>query len=918
MTHRLTELLDERLSLRGLLPTGSAVESGGERGLKIVHLSWADYGGAGIAAYRLHRGLVDIGVDSTMLVLQKSRNDPTVKVLPTNYRGTVTGALEQSNAGMVLIQRCARRWMSLAERYPERSPHAMLFTDTLAETRLRYVREVREADIVNLHWVAGTVDYGSMPRDLAEKPLVWTLHDMNPFTGGCHYAGTCTRYCSSCGRCPNLTSTEIRDPSRHIHRRKKEAYRGLGIHVVTPSVWLGECTAASSLLGRFPRSVIPYGLPTDIFRPMDPTMLRSGHRLTPEHFLVLFGAGGTDDDRKGFRYLVEAVKKLDVARFGHRLALGIFGQMGEDPFSDTPFPVLRFGIVAEQERLAAIYSAADVFIIPTTEDNLPNTVLESLACGTPVVGFQTGGVPDMVEHGRSGYLVPQRDVDGLVKGIEWAFDLGDSRREVSDYCRSVALKRYHPAVQAHAYRDLYHELAARKARALELLAEGEAAAKEGDTDEASAKLRDARERFPHVAQIHNDLGVLSAGTTGYREAQTSFVRALEVNPDDRTALLNLGDAATHTGTRELFVAHARSYLDDHPDDDEVRGQLLTALAARCRSRANEWTERLRGDSSSAPAISVLLVVPPGGGGAAATLACLAKQETAERTEVVVLDASRSLEEGADRGPGASPNHLRLVCMKPPRPCNRYEALNVGIGRSTGAYLLCLTAGDTLAPGALKALAAALDAESEAAVVYGDTVLTNAPAGTADSDRRGGENLLLHEVSYHALVGLYSVGPHPMWRRQIHEKVDWFDENLAEGADQDLWLKVARHHRLRHLALTTGTMFLDEHTRRLLPPSPPAQFPAIRARHRFLPQPGAAEHETDGAGSDLIASIGKVSLFAREIATLVERGRLADALELYDRDRERFSFTEEITRLDELVGRIRVSDTGKGHAPGSAS
>ncbi|MBD3315085.1 MAG: glycosyltransferase, partial [Chitinivibrionales bacterium] len=809
---RLTELLTERLSLPLVLPSRESSMKKHVRPLKIVHISWADFGGAGIAAYRLHRGLVDLGVDSTMLVLHKSHDDPTVKVLPTNYRGAIMKSVTQSQSGRALIQRNAKRWMSLVDQYPNRSNRAMLFTDTLADIRLRYVSEVQEADIVNLHWIAGTVDYPSMPRDLAEKPIVWTLHDMNPFTGGCHYAGECTRYRGSCGICPNLTSTRTRDSSHRIHLSKKEAYRGLGIHVVTPSKWLGECVEASSLMGTFPRSVIPYGLPTDLFKPRESRAFRKQYRLSADHFLILFGAGGTDDERKGFKYLVEAVGMIDPARYGNRPALGIFGNMTENPFTEVPFPVVRFGTIADPERLAAVYSAADVFLMPTTEDNLPNTVLESLSCGTPVVGFRTGGVPDMVEHKRSGYLVPQRDVEGLIKGIDWAFELGATRASVSDYCRNTALQRYALPVQAQAYTTLYESLTDSKDCALRLCEEGEHQAKAAMPSAARATLHEAQKVYPRLGCIHHGLAMLSLSAQDRHEAQAEFVRALEINPRDRGAILDFAPLAEQTESRGLFISYARNYLEDRPEDNEVREWMVRAWTALCRNRARHWSVKTYGSTCDDVTVTILLVIPPDGNESVApTFENIARLEPAGRMEMLVLDPYRILSENLDTVDFRADLFSRVQYLAPPRPCGRYESVNMGIAVANGNYLFSLTAGDTLMPGTIRALAEALDEDPAAAAAYGDVYFTGATQG-ADAPRSNPlEPTPFPFVGYHALIGLYSVGPHPMWRHNLHQTIDWFDESLTEGADQDFWLKVARWHTLRRLSRTTGTMRLSAET-----------------------------------------------------------------------------------------------------------
>jgi len=417
-------------------------------GLRVLHLATLDCGGAGIAAYRLHQGLRQIGVNSTMCVLHKSTNDPSVHWIQGIQD---SGASRQA---VSLWPQLLKQWGNTLQGFPDRSRSLCFFSTPDSVVSLE--QQVKDFVVINLHWVAGLVDVASMPTALKGKKLVWTLHDMNPFTGGCHYAQDCTRYQTSCHDCPQL-GPGPEDIVRNIWTLKRDSYAQLDLTVVTPSRWLGECSKSSALLGRFPHRVIPYGLDLeDDFRPMDRKQARQQLGL-PEHArIVLFGASAVGDYRKGFDLFLAAIDYLPRLVSGKdTVVLAAFGQAQDLGGLKTPYKLHPLGHLNSPAALSAAYSAADVFVIPTREDNLPNTVLESLACGTPVVGFELGGLPDMVAHCSTGYLAPFPNVEALAKGVHWVFQQ-DAAKLCRD-CRGWAETHYGLNSQADQYLVLYRE-----------------------------------------------------------------------------------------------------------------------------------------------------------------------------------------------------------------------------------------------------------------------------------------------------------------------------------------------------------------------------------------------------------------------------------------------------------------------------
>lgn len=427
------------------------------KALNVVHLSSQDCGGAGKAAYRIHKGLQAIGINSTMLVLNKKSGDPSVKVLPPRYSGQMVNCLDVPAYNSPIWLQHAGNLYKLLKRYPKRPSGLELFTDAESNVRIDLIREIAAADILHLHWVAGAMNYDGIYLTMKHKPIVWTLHDMNPFTGGCHYAGDCLKYKNSCGACPQLGSDDTRDHSRKIWTQKKYAVQNLNIHVVTPSRWLGRCAQESAIFSNQSVQIIPNGFPLDIFKPYPKMQIRKASNLPKSAKIILFGADSVTNQRKGFVYLLSALNRFPLKE-GHEYILATFGSLPEGIKIPSKYKLLHAGQITDENQLALIYSAADIFVLPSVEDNLPNTAVEALACGTPVVGFEIGGVPDMVEHRVNGYLAKPKDVADLMNGINWVISEYEKGVHFTQKCRRGVEKSFALDMQACAYNELYERL----------------------------------------------------------------------------------------------------------------------------------------------------------------------------------------------------------------------------------------------------------------------------------------------------------------------------------------------------------------------------------------------------------------------------------------------------------------------------
>ncbi|MBJ6751681.1 glycosyltransferase [Geomonas anaerohicana] len=422
--------------------------------IKVVHLSHTNFGGAGKAAYRLHQALCLSGVDSTMIVLNRKGDDPTVRAIP---HGKVEGTIDCPMLyppNVAYSQRVWTYWCEKIYSYPNRHKAIEIFTDDYSEVELHCAREIQEADIINLHWVPGLINWHNAATAFRGKKVVWTMHDMNPFTGGCHYAGSCTNFLRECGSCPMLGSQDPADISHEGWQAKMAGYRQLDLHPVAPSRWLAATASESSLLSPFPVRVIPNGFPTGVFRPFARRdEVRRGYGVPEGAKVVLFGAENLANERKGFIYLLEALRGLS----GENLVLAVFGMLQEELRNQLNLPIINLGYVEEEETLAALYSMADVFAIPSIEDNLPNTVVEAMLCGVPVVGFDVGGIPDMVLHRETGFVAPARDVKALADGIRWTL-FHPEAQGMGEKARQRAFATYSLEAQAAHYSALYREL----------------------------------------------------------------------------------------------------------------------------------------------------------------------------------------------------------------------------------------------------------------------------------------------------------------------------------------------------------------------------------------------------------------------------------------------------------------------------
>lgn len=427
------------------------------KNMRISILNSLFVGGASNSARRLHEGLRLIGADSTFFNFNHEDASAGIKKCRTERRTTTQRLKLRVERLLCKMTGGLYSRVSTFRLKPENE----LFSNCVSGSseRMDY-EELLDCDVLNLHWISLKIDFPPLIEDVCRKrPLVWTLHDMRPFTGGCHYDDSCGKYRSRCGNCPQLVSPGKNDASRWNFRRQENALRQVpkeNLRIVAPSKWLTDSAKNSELLGTFECSHIPYGVCTDTFRPVDNKIARELLGLKPDRFVLLFVASSMQNYRKGFDLLVDAVRKLKD-REDNLLLLSVGS--GGVPKICGEVPHIHLGAIESDLLLAQIYSAADVFVIPSRQDNLPNTVLESIACGTPVVGFRVGGVPDVVREGETGWLASEVNANALYHSLRQSIqDLKNSKVSFVNSCRKVALQEFGIRVQAHKYIEVYKDL----------------------------------------------------------------------------------------------------------------------------------------------------------------------------------------------------------------------------------------------------------------------------------------------------------------------------------------------------------------------------------------------------------------------------------------------------------------------------
>jgi len=356
--------------------------------MKVLHITTNAGGGAGRAALRLHRSLLKKGIESHILFLKDKNDKIPNSHAYSDYENNLIFKIKDFS------HRLYSKFVSGFDKYQALSLAATPFN-------LLKVPIVRDADVIHLHWVTKFLDYKSFFRKI-NKAVVWTLHDMLPFSPGYHYLH---------GFDLNKFKTRL-DKNLSI---KKNALRDFDkLNVVAPTQWLLDLSKKSELFSKYKHRVIRNLLDRSVFQPaIDRNVLKSKYGFGIDDKIVLYVAEDINDKRKGIDFFVSITERL--LEKNYKILL-----IGSGEFEKKDASIISMGKVSDDKTLAEIYSLSDVFVITSREDNYPNTVLESLACATPVVGFDNSGIAEMIQHQKTGFIAKAFNTDEILEGIDFA------------------------------------------------------------------------------------------------------------------------------------------------------------------------------------------------------------------------------------------------------------------------------------------------------------------------------------------------------------------------------------------------------------------------------------------------------------------------------------------------------------------
>lgn len=408
--------------------------------MKILHLWKGDsgqYGGGGsVAMYRLHSSLLEAGMDSKILCERKTTESPQVQVF---QRSLFSKILEK-----LLEQITLRLGLNDIQR--------------LSSFKLKQHEAYLDTNILHFHGFHGFINYLALPALTRDKPAVFTLHDMWALTGHCSYSYDCDRWKIGCGECPSLDIHPAikRDGTRLEWKLKDWTYRQMHLAIICPSKWMAEQAKQSPLINRFPIYHIPHGINTEILQSLDPQQCRSQLGIPLSKKVLLFAAVNLNDRRKGGDLLIEALQSLPESLKTETVLL-VFGKETEMNAETVGIPLYHLGYLSDDRSKAVAYSAADLFLFPTRADVLGLVSIESQACGTPVVSFKVGGVPDHVHPGITGYLAEPENAQDLRDGIIQLLEDEDLRHQMSQQCRAITVQEYDSKLSTQRHIEMYRK-----------------------------------------------------------------------------------------------------------------------------------------------------------------------------------------------------------------------------------------------------------------------------------------------------------------------------------------------------------------------------------------------------------------------------------------------------------------------------
>jgi glycosyltransferase involved in cell wall biosynthesis len=426
--------------------------------MKILHITTIDRGGAAIACLRLHEGLLAVGIDSNVLVLEKEKDDiPHVyayqpDVVVKKPFDQIKRKIQQVLKKMKLYENPYDRLESEQQKIAaSRLPELELVSFPYSTIDITNNKWFKEADLVHLHWVANFLDYRTFFKK-CDKPIVWTFHDMNSFLGGEHYNETLLGPDEQGIPIPRQFTEQEQKIEEKLKKIKKKVFENAPvIHIVAPSNWMANELRDSLMFNNYTLNIIPYGIDPTEYKLLDKGYSRGILNIPLDKKVILFVANSLANNRKGFKYL-----QLSLNYFQREDV--VMCSIGQNPTTDSDIEInnIEMGEIQDQKMMNIAYSAADLYVIPSLMDNLPNTVLESLLCGTPVISFPIGGLPDMINNEKNGYIADEISVNALTRSLTQFFN--DGVKWSTEEIRKDAIERFGTSIQNKRILQLYESI----------------------------------------------------------------------------------------------------------------------------------------------------------------------------------------------------------------------------------------------------------------------------------------------------------------------------------------------------------------------------------------------------------------------------------------------------------------------------
>jgi len=397
---------------------------------KVVHIQYS-VDSAGRAALKLQKAFSAVNVESGIVSLQYS----TLSISNIKFLGPMARLISKiDNRIQAYLTRKSLKQMGS-------------FSYPVLGTNVARLAEVKNADIIYIHWALNGLLNLRNIKQIAKlnKPVIIFLHDMWSITGGCHHSFTCEKYkTEGCNNCPMFPAVRKNDLSAKEFKRKLKLYsRYNNLYFISPSKWLYDCTKQSLLTKNKPVFHIPNILDVTLFKPVDKIIARQFLNIDTHETVITFGAVTVNSPYKGWVYLQKALELLKEDDTLKNVSVLIFGSAYNKEIADAlPFKTRFMGFLSDEYSISLLYNASDVFIVPSVADNLPTTVLESLSCGTPVVGFNVGGIPDMISHKKNGYLAKYKDAADITTGIKYCITNKIKGEILPDFQPEVVVKKH--------------------------------------------------------------------------------------------------------------------------------------------------------------------------------------------------------------------------------------------------------------------------------------------------------------------------------------------------------------------------------------------------------------------------------------------------------------------------------------------